>query len=52
MTAVKAVEVSDQPQVDTPATSAINWYPLLGICLATLAAALAYGSIYFALLAD
>lgn len=52
MTAVKAVHISAQSQSDTAARSSINWYPVMGICLAMLVATLTYGGIYFALLAD
>lgn len=51
MTAVKVFEVPDIPRSESTAKSRINWYPVLGACLAALAAALTYGGIYFALLA-
>lgn len=48
---MKAVEASGHPDKEHEARS-INWYPVLGVVLVGLSAALTYGAIYFHLFGD
>ncbi len=44
---MKAVEASRHPDREHEAGRSINWYPVLGVALVILSAALSYGAIYF-----